>query len=64
MKTYTITGMTCEHCKNAVEKAANAVNGITKATADLGGTLVVQGDHDVKKLIDAIENAGYGAKEA
>ena len=56
-----ITGMSCHHCKNAVEVAAKAVPGVSSAVVDLtAGTLTVQGEGiDRAALGAAVEELGY-----
>jgi copper chaperone len=56
-----ITGMSCHHCKNAVEGAAKAVPGVGSAVVDLtAGTLTVQGEGiDRAAVAAAVEELGY-----
>jgi copper chaperone CopZ len=56
-----ITGMSCHHCKMAVEQAAKAVPGVASASVDLNaGTLNVQGEGiDRAALAGAVEELGY-----
>lgn len=55
-----VEGMTCGHCKMAVEKAAKSVAGVTGAEVNLGTKLVkVSGDFDHTAVTKAIEEAGY-----
>jgi copper chaperone len=61
--TLNVEGMSCAHCKAAVEGELKALPGIEKANADLAlGTVEVR--YDVSKvgtedLKSAIEEAGY-----
>jgi copper chaperone len=60
--TYTVTGMTCEHCAAAVTEEVAAVPGVTAVDVDVSsGTVVVHGDgisdDDVRT---AVGEAGYG----
>ena len=58
-KTITIEGMMCMHCSGRVEKALNAIDGVT-ATVDLAaGTATVTGDVTDEVLRKAVEDAGY-----
>jgi copper chaperone CopZ len=61
--TYTVPGMTCEHCKRAVSDEVSAVTGVSAVEVDLGTKLVkVLGeDLDDSALRAAIEEAGYEA---
>ncbi len=59
MKTMVIEGMMCMHCKAHVEKALNAIEGIT-ATVDLENkTATVTGDVSNDVLTKAVEDVGY-----
>lgn len=59
----TVEGMSCGHCKNAVEKAVRGLPGVLAAEVDLGAKkLVVEFDGAKSSLADiknAIEEAGY-----
>ena len=58
-KTLTIEGMMCAHCAAHVEKALNALPGVT-AVVDLAAkTAVVTGDTDNEALKKAVDDAGY-----
>ncbi len=58
-KTLTIEGMMCAHCVAHVEKALNALPGVT-ASVDLASkTAVVTGDAGDEALKKAVADAGY-----
>ena len=60
-KTMTINGMMCAHCQAHVEKALNAIDGVT-ATVDLAAkTATVTLSHEVadEVLKNAVTEAGY-----
>ena len=58
-KTLTIEGMMCSHCVAHVEKALNALPGVT-ASVDLDSkTAVVTGDAGDEALKKAVADAGY-----
>ena len=58
-KTLTIEGMMCAHCAAHVEKALNALPGVT-AVVDLAAkTAVVTGDAGDETLKKAVADAGY-----
>ena len=61
--TYTVSGMTCEHCTRAVSGELGAVRGVAGVDVDLDTKLVtVTGDGlDDEALRAAIEEAGYEA---
>jgi copper chaperone len=59
----TVEGMTCNHCKAAVEKAVRALPGVMAAEVDLAAkTLKVDFDATKSNLDDvkkAVDEAGY-----
>jgi copper chaperone CopZ len=61
--TYTVAGMTCEHCTRAVSAELAAVAGVSGVEVDLARKLVtVTGDGLCdQQLRAAIERAGYDA---
>ena len=61
--TYSVPGMTCDHCKHAVSSELGAVAGVAGVQVDLEAKLVtVTGDDlDDQQLRAAIEEAGYEA---
>lgn len=65
-KTYTVTGMTCSHCVNAVTEEVAAVAGVTEVAVVLdGGVLTVTGDGFTDEQIqDAVVEAGYALVES
>ncbi|MHC1717755.1 MAG: heavy-metal-associated domain-containing protein [Acidaminococcaceae bacterium] len=55
-----IEGMSCGHCKAAVEKALKAVPGVETAVVDLENKqAVVTGNAAMEAMREAIEDAGY-----
>ncbi len=62
MQQYNVTGMTCAACSARVEKAVNAVPGVTTcAVSLLTNSMGVDGTADSGAIIAAVEAAGYGA---
>ncbi len=60
-----ITGMTCGHCKTAVENALKSVSGVSDVTVELeAGKASVTGLADLKALIAAVTEEGYQARVA
>jgi copper chaperone len=62
-KTLNVTGMSCGHCKAAVEDELNELPGVERAAADVArGTVEVsfdEGKVTIEDLNGAIEEAGY-----
>ena len=58
-KTMTIEGMMCKHCAARVEKALNALPGVTAAVDRAAKTAAVTGDAADEALRKAVEDAGY-----
>jgi copper chaperone len=60
-RSYTVTGMTCEHCVAAVDAEVGALPGVSSVDIDLAsGALVVSGsDVDGEAVRTAVEEAGY-----
>ncbi|HAG59415.1 MAG TPA: copper chaperone [Arthrobacter bacterium] len=63
---YSVTGLTCGHCVQTVEKAVTALDGVTSAAVELvaGGTsrLSVSGPHTEAAVRDAVTAAGYSLR--
>jgi len=55
-----IEGMTCNHCKMAVEKALKGVAGVAEAKVDLDKKeAVVAGSPNRTALVQAVDKAGF-----
>lgn len=55
-----IEGMSCMHCKAAVERALQELPGVIKAEVDLEKKeAVVDGPADRDVLVKAVDEAGY-----
>ena len=64
MKQYQVTGMSCAACSARVEKAVNAVPGVTSCSVSLlTNSMGVEGDASSAEIIKAVVDAGYGASE-
>ncbi|MBQ7751736.1 MAG: heavy metal translocating P-type ATPase [Clostridia bacterium] len=64
MEQYNITGMSCAACSSRVEKAVSAVPGVkTCAVSLLTNSMGVEGTASETDIIQAVENAGYGASK-
>ncbi|MBR0191762.1 MAG: permease [Thermoguttaceae bacterium] len=59
-RTYQVTGMTCSHCRNFVEKSIRAVPGVEDVTVDLAtGRAEVFGPADPEEVKKTVEEAGF-----
>ncbi|HEY5717274.1 MAG TPA: heavy metal translocating P-type ATPase [Motiliproteus sp.] len=59
-----LEGMTCASCVRSIEQALNDVPGVTRVDINFGSrSALVAGDTDASQLIQAVEGAGYGARE-
>ena len=59
-----IEGMSCGHCKAAVEKALKDVGGVETAVVDLEKKqAVVTGSAAMEAMREAVEDAGYDVVE-
>lgn len=60
--TLNVQGMTCQHCKQAVEGAVSGLNGVESAVVSLEANNVTV-SHDehvtVDQMKEAIEDQGY-----
>ncbi len=62
MEQYNVTGMSCAACQARVEKAVSAVPGVQScAVSLLTNSMGVEGTAAPAAIIQAVENAGYGA---
>ena len=65
-KNYTVTGMSCASCANAVEKALNKNNDINASVNFATEKLNIEYDekkYNFDKIRDIVESAGYGLVE-
>lgn len=65
-KNYTVTGMSCAACANAVEKALNKNNDINASVNIATEKLNIEYDekkYDFDKIREIVESAGYGLVE-
>jgi copper ion binding protein len=61
--TYSVTGMTCDHCVRAVEPEVGKIAGVASVSVDLAAgrvTLRSDGPLDPAVVRAAVEEAGYG----
>ncbi|MFP5516441.1 MAG: heavy-metal-associated domain-containing protein [Alphaproteobacteria bacterium] len=65
MLQFTVPGMTCGGCANAIRKALAAVPGVTDIQADPPNRrLAVDGDVGADLIIRTLADAGYDAAPA
>lgn len=58
--TIVVKGMTCNHCKNNVEKAVMQVEGVMQVDIDLtSGQTIVRGKANHESIVQAIESIGF-----
>lgn len=58
---YTVTGMTCQHCVASVTEEVQEIDGVTDVKVDLAsGNLTVTGEQVTDDAVRAaVEEAGY-----
>ncbi len=59
-----VTGMTCEHCERAVQKALAKVEGVERVVSVSRTRMeaVVEGSPAIGDLVRAVEGEGYRAE--
>jgi copper chaperone len=60
--TWTVTGMTCEHCVRAVSEEVSGIEGVTAVAVDLAsGQVTVESDAPLApaSIVAAVDEAGY-----
>jgi copper ion binding protein len=60
--TFTVEGMTCDHCVKSVTEEVSKIAGVTKVAVDLdNGSVTVDSDValDRSDVAAAVEEAGY-----
>ena len=65
-KTYIVTGMTCQHCVNAVSSEVGGIGGVQGVEVDLaGGRVTVSGEGFTdEQVAAAVDEAGYALADA
>ena len=59
-QTYGVPGVTCGHCKSAIESEVGQVPGVERVEVDLDAkTVVIEGTADADAVVAAIAEAGY-----
>jgi copper chaperone CopZ len=64
-RTYTVLGMTCEHCARAVHEEVSEVPGVSQVNVDLeSGRLTISGGSvSTESVAAAVTDAGYELAE-
>ena len=60
--TFTVDGMTCDHCRRAVTEEISAVDGVESVDVDLASgtvTVTTAGPVDRADIAAAVDEAGY-----
>ena len=61
---FDVFGMSCAACSARVENAVAKLDGVVECQVNLlANSMTVEGDVSAKNIIDAVERAGYSAKE-
>ena len=61
---FDVFGMSCAACSARVENAVSKLDGVVECQVNLlANSMTVEGDASAKNIIDAVERAGYSAKE-
>ncbi|MBS2036544.1 heavy-metal-associated domain-containing protein [bacterium] len=57
---FQIKGMTCQHCRQAAERALSEVPGVQSASVDLDShSAAIEGSATLEQLREAVEEAGF-----
>lgn len=60
LKTYSVPGISCGHCKTAIEGEVSKVPGVSRVEVDIDAkTVEVDGDAADDAIVAAIDEAGY-----
>jgi copper chaperone len=65
--TYTVKGMTCDHCAGSVSAEVRKIDGVTDVAVDVAtGRVTVSSDQPVTDaaVSEAVEEAGYEVVDA
>ncbi len=59
IRTYSVPGISCDHCRHAIETEVGAVAGVSSVEVDIEAKLVTVGGGDDAAIRTAIDDAGY-----
>ena len=65
--TFTVSGMTCSHCVNAVTEEVTKIPGVTDVQVDLASgavTIASESGVDERAVEAAVDEAGYALVDA
>ena len=57
--TYSVPGISCDHCKRAIEESVATAPGVEDVQVDVQERVVTVLGGDDEAIVDAIERAGY-----
>jgi len=57
--TYSVPGISCDHCKHAIENEVGTVAGVSAVDVDVDTRLVTVSGGDDAAIRTAIDTAGY-----
>ena len=61
-RTFSVKGMTCDHCVRSVSEEVSEVPGVEEVAVDLdAGSVRVSGEFSDDAVVAAVEEAGYEA---
>ena len=58
-RTYSVPGVSCEHCVKAITDHVNTVEGVSALQGDLDAKTVTVTGGDSASVVAAIDEAGY-----
>ena len=58
-RTYSVPGISCDHCKHAIESEVSTVDGVDVVVVDVDAKLVTVSGGDDAAIRAAIDEAGY-----
>ncbi|MGA7757799.1 MAG: heavy-metal-associated domain-containing protein [Ilumatobacteraceae bacterium] len=59
IRTYSVPGISCDHCRHAIETEVGTVDGVSSVEVDIEAKLVTVGGGDDDAIRAAIDDAGY-----
>jgi copper ion binding protein len=59
IRTYSVPGISCDHCRHAIETEVGTVAGVSSVEVDIDAKLVTVGGGDDDAIRAAIDEAGY-----